>query len=187
MDLAPVSLLAVGLSMDAAAVALARGFAARSLRVRDVAKVALLFGGFQAAMPGLGLLLGRALGRVAAQWDHWIAFVLLAAIGLKMLKEAFAERPAESEREVSDPFATRPLLVLAVATSIDALAAGVTLPALGGSPLVAIAAIGVVTAVFSGAGVLLGHRFGTYFGPRLEVVGGVVLLVLAVQTLLEHL
>jgi putative Mn2+ efflux pump MntP len=172
--------------MDAAAVALARGFAAPRIRPRDVAKVALLFGGFQAAMPVAGLFLGRALGRLASDWDHWIAFVLLTAIGLKMLKEAIDGRD-ESAPDAGGVFATRSLLVLAVATSIDAFAAGVTLPALGGSPALAITAIGLVTALLSGACLLLGHRFGAYFGPRMEALGGAVLVLLGVRTLVEHL
>jgi putative Mn2+ efflux pump MntP len=185
MQLATVLLLAVGLAMDAMAVALARGFAARSLRTSHVLRVALLFGGFQAAMPALGLLVGRALGRVADDWDHWLAFVLLAAIGLKMIKEGWSRH--EDAPEDATAFELRALLPLAIATSVDALAAGITLPTLKAPPAIAIGAIGVVTAVLSALGVVVGHRFGAQLGPRMEVLGGVVLIGLAVKTLVAHL
>jgi putative Mn2+ efflux pump MntP len=185
MELATVLLLAVGLAMDAAAAALVRGFAARSLRASDVLKLSLLFGGFQAAMPVVGLFIGRALGSVAAAWDHWIAFVLLSAIGLKMIKEGWSA--GDDPSEVRASFTVRALLPLAVATSIDALAAGVTLPTLHAPPALAIAAIGVVTAVLSALGVLAGHRFGAYLGPRMEALGGLVLIGLGTKILIEHL
>jgi putative Mn2+ efflux pump MntP len=180
-----VLLLAVGLAMDAVAVAMARGFAARTLRASHVLKVALLFGGFQAAMPALGLLVGRALGSVAEAWDHWLAFVLLGALGVKMIKEGWSRDAADPEEPGA--FELGALLPLAIATSIDALAAGVTLPTLQVSPGLAIAAIGVVTAALSALGVVAGHRFGAHLGPRMEVLGGGVLIGLGIKTLLEHL
>jgi putative Mn2+ efflux pump MntP len=186
MQLVTILLLAVGLAMDAAAVALVRGFAARSLRASDVASIALMFGGFQAAMPALGLVVGRALGRFAEAWDHWIAFVLLSVIGLKMLKESWSGGDElDAGERVS--FGLRALLPLAIATSIDALAAGITLPSLDVSPVLAIATIGIVTALLSALGVLAGRRFGAYFGPRLDALGGFILIGLGIKTLIEHL
>lgn len=177
--------LAAGLAMDATAVAAARGFAAPSLRARDVLLVALFFGGFQALMPLLGYVLGEQLGAIAAEWDHWIAFVLLAGIGAKMLWEA---RGGEDEAAVSrDLFGLRVLLVLAIATSIDAFAAGITLPMIGAPLALTITTIGAVTALSSVFGLFAGRRFGALIGKRFEVFGGLALIGLGVKILIEHL
>lgn len=183
MSFASILLLAVGLAMDATAVAAARGLAAERVRARDVVLVAALFGGFQAAMPFIGWLVGTTFGRVVVEWDHWIAFALLAGIGVKMLWEA------RQPLEVVDggAFAPRVLVVLAVATSIDALAAGVALPMLDARLGVALATIGVTTAVLSALGVVIGRRAGAALGRRLDVLGGVVLIALGTKMLLEHL
>lgn len=187
MSFVAVVVLAVGLAMDATAVAAARGLAAERVRARDVLLVAALFGGFQAAMPFVGWLIGATFGRVVEEWDHWIAFVLLGGIGAKMLWEA--RKPA-GERGASggggDVFAPKVLVVLAVATSIDALAAGVALPMMGASLAQALATIGVTTAVLSGLGVVVGRRVGDVLGRRLDVFGGVVLIALGVKILVEH-
>lgn len=200
--------LAVGLAMDATAVAAATGLAAPVLRARHYALVALCFGGAQAGMPVAGWLLGRSLGGAIAAWDHWIAFVLLGGIGTKLLIEArrapaapgdrrapAAGEPAAPEAEPAgaaappprDPFAPRVLIALSIATSIDALAAGVTLPLLGAPIAIAIATIGVVTAGLAAGGLALGHHAGARLGARLGVAGGVILIGLGTKTLLEHL
>lgn len=185
MTLAPV-LLAVGLAMDAVAVAAARGLAAPAIRARHVVRVALLFGGFQALMPALGWALGDRLGPIFARWDHWVAFGLLAALGGKMLLDAVRDDGAPLDgRDDQALFGWRVLLVLAVATSIDAFAAGITLP-LFGPPAISIALIGGVTAVLSAAGVLAGRQLGGHAGRRLDVLGGVVLIGLGAKILLEH-
>jgi putative Mn2+ efflux pump MntP len=189
MTLPSLLALAVGLAMDATAVAAAIGLAAPALCARHFAAVALLFGGFQAAMPVAGWLLGRWIGPSLAAWDHWIAFALLGGIGAKMLYEARAAGGPggdELDRE-RDPFAPAVLLALAVATSIDAFAVGVTLPMLGASLAPAVVAIGVTTAVLSAAGLAFGHRVGARFGRGLEVLGGVVLIGLGAKILVEHL
>jgi putative Mn2+ efflux pump MntP len=193
MSLASILVLAVGLAMDATAVAAARGVAMHRIRARQVALVALLFGGFQAAMPLLGWGLGAQLGPAVQAWDHWIAFVLLVAIGAKMLHEARGAGAGGTgagggePRPASDAFAPKVLLVLAIATSIDAFAAGVTLPLLDAPLLLSVATIGLTTALLSALGLFAGQRFGALLGRRLDAVGGLVLVGLGCAVLFEHL
>jgi len=182
-------LLALGLAMDAMAVAGARGLAAKRVHLREALLVALLFGGFQAGMPALGYALGAAFAARIMGFGHWVTFVVLGGIGAKMLYEALKtenEDKDDKEPVVSDVFGLKVLVLLAVATSIDALAAGVALAVTTMSILTACLVIGVVTALLSFAGVHLGHRFGTRLGKRLEVIGGLVLVGLAVKTIIEH-
>jgi putative Mn2+ efflux pump MntP len=180
-------LLSSGLAMDAAAVSAARGLATPVLRPRHALTVALYFGGFQAFMPLLGWLLGSQLGPLVAAWDHWIAFVLLAGLGVKMLWEARAPNDDEPVPEARDPFAPRVMFVLAIATSLDAFAVGVMLPMLGAPLVLSLLCIGSVTALLSVAGLYLGRHFGKLLGKRLDAVGGVVLLGMGTKILLEHL
>ncbi len=177
-----LSALAVALAMDATAAAACHGFAARDARVRTGVTLALTFGIFQSAMALGGWALGSLFGRWIDAWDHWIAFALLGALGAKMLYDAHTCEAGE-RRALS----LLSLLALAFATSVDALAAGVTLPALGVPIAVSIVAIGVVTAVLSGAGFAAGRRLGATIGPRLELVGGVVLIALGAKILIENL
>ena len=178
--------LGFGLAMDATAVSVVRGMAVARVRVRDVAAVALWFGGFQAAMPLAGWLLGRGIGRWMADWDHWIAFGLLSLLGLRMIVEALRGGD-EVDAIPGRPFRPSLMLPLAVATSIDALAAGVTLPVLGASLATALVVIGATTAVLSAAGLFAGRRFGAALGRRLDAVGGLVLIGLGTKILIEHL
>jgi len=183
-----ILVLALGLAMDATAVSAARGLAAPQVGPRHVFLVAAWFGGFQALMPLIGWALGSQLGPLVQAWDHWIAFVLLAAIGGKMLWEAREERSEEAGgRAEADLFAPRVMLVLSVATSIDALAVGITLPMLGAPLALSLATIGVTTALLSALGLLAGRRFGGLMGKRLEVAGGLVLIGLGTKILIEHL
>jgi manganese efflux pump family protein len=183
-----ILLLALGLAMDATAVSAARGMAAPRVLPRHVVLVALFFGGFQALMPMLGWVLGRQLGPWVREWDHWITFALLAGIGANMLFEARrSEERADSSPGKSDLFALRALFVLAVATSIDALAAGVTLPMLSAPFVLSLVTIGVTTAVLSAFGLLAGRRFGALLGKRLDMFGGLVLIALGTKILIEHL
>ncbi|MDB4991014.1 MAG: yebN [Myxococcaceae bacterium] len=180
-----ILLLSVGLAMDAAAVATARGCAAgRSSRPGEVLSVALLFGFAQAAMPVLGWALGSRFGHHMATFDHWIAFSVLSLIGGKMLLDAFKDEPDEPEQP---GFGWRTLCGLALATSIDAFAVGLTLPLLDAPFALSIVTIGVVTALLSGLGVLVGQRFGRLLGSKLDIVGGVVLILLGCKILFEHL
>lgn len=192
MSFAALLGLAFGLAMDATAVAAARGASCSRLRARHVLLVAAFFGGFQAFMPLLGWLVGKGLGRFVQAWDHWIAFVLLAGIGAKMLwdarsPEAASERAEAVERRDESLFGTRVLLVLALATSIDALAAGITLPMLGAPLGLSLATIGLTTAALSALGLVIGSRFGAALGRRLDAAGGLVLIGLGAQTLFAHL
>lgn len=185
-------LLSVGLSMDAMAVAAAKGLAAPRVRARDVVLLAGTFGAFQALMPLLGWLLAARFGALVEAWDHWIAFGLLSLLGGKMLVEAWRSGDEDGDASAADPFALGTVLILGVATSIDAFAAGLTLPLLGLPPLFAAVVIGLVTAALSALGFFLGRRGGAMLGgasigKRLEILGGLALIVLGVRILLEHL
>lgn len=181
--------LAVALSMDAMAVAGARGLAAKVVRVPDALLVAALFGGAQALMPALGWALGASFASRVAGWGHWLTFAVLGGIGVKMIYEAIGasgDPDPEEPRDAAQPFGPKVLALLVIATSIDALAAGVTLAVRDARIVRACVTIGVVTAALSFAGVYAGHRFGARFGKRLDVFGGVVLVALAVKALAEH-
>ena len=169
------------------AVAATRGLALERIRMRHVALVATFFGGFQALMLLLGYLLGSRVGPAIEAWDHWVVFVVLGGIGAKMLWEALHHGGAEPKVSETDALRLRLLLILAIATSIDALAAGFALPLLGAPLGLSVVVIGLTTAVLSGLGLFAGHRFGAALGTRLDIVGGLVLLALGVKTLIEHL
>lgn len=186
MTFGAILLLAVGLAMDATAVSAARGLAVPEIRTRHVVLVAGFFGGFQALMPIIGWVLGARLGPLVQTWDHWIAFVLLAFIGGKMLWEARSAGKDDGEA-VLDHFALRSMFVLAIATSIDALAVGITLPMLNAPFVLSVVTIGVVSALLSAAGLFAGRRFGAMLGKRLDVAGGLVLIGLGLKILTEHL
>lgn len=183
MSLLSLFVLAVGLSMDAFAVSVCKGLALKRITMKQAGLVGLWFGGFQAGMPFLGYILGAQFkGRITAI-DHWIAFVLLAFIGGNMIKEALFSQ----EEEADASLATRTMFLLAVATSIDALAVGVTFAFLKVNILAAVSFIGVVTFTFSTAGVWVGSIFGTKYKARAELAGGIILILLGVKILLEHL
>lgn len=186
MGFGAILLLSVGLAMDATAVAAARGLAARRVRPRHVLLVALLFGGFQAFMPLLGWLVGSQVGPTIERFDHWIAFLLLGGIGVKMLLDAFkSDEGAPPLPE--ELFRLSILVVLALATSLDALAVGITLPILGAPLLLSLITIGITTAFLSGAGLVIGRRFGAQLGKRLDIAGGLVLIGLGAKILIQHL
>jgi putative Mn2+ efflux pump MntP len=187
MSFGAILLLSVGLAMDATAVAAAKGLAAPRIRVRHVALVALFFGGFQALMPLIGWLVGSRVGELVAAWDHWIAFVLLGGIGAKMLWEARGGADGEPPPNEADLFGLRTMFVLAIATSIDALAVGVTLPLLQAPLALSVITIGVTSAALSALGLFAGRRFGAVLGKRLDVVGGLVLIGLGTKILIDHL
>ena len=137
-------------------------------------------------MPLGGWLIGSRLGPHVQAWDHWVIFILLSCIGAKMLWEGRRAKASEPERG-ADVFATRVMLVFAIATSLDALAAGITLPLIDAPFLLALATIGVITAVLSAVGLFAGRRFGAMLGPRLDAMGGLVLIGLGLKILVEHL
>lgn len=179
-------LLSVALGMDAFTVAISEGIRMKTLHVAHALKVALFFGLFQALMPGLGYLLGITVDEYIENIDHWVALGLLCFIGIRMIRESIRMKPdcGPSSPRISD---TRTLLVLALATSIDALAAGVSL-AIQHAPIFPCAAtIGGITALMCFIGVMVGHRVGCLFQRRAELLGGVILILIGVNILLEHL
>jgi len=182
MSLGAIVLLALGLSMDATAVAAARGAVAKQLRASEVAILAVTIGIFHAAMLALGWLGGTQLGEVAAEWDHWVAFGLLGLIGGRMIVQAFrAQAPATPALSASL------IVVLAFATSVDALAVGVTLPLIEAPLIVSLCVIGGVAAAASAIGMVVGHRLGKTLGAPATVIGGLVLLGIGTKILVEHL
>ena len=191
MGLIELCFIAVGLSMDAFAVSICKGLACREQNLRNNLLAGLYFGGFQGLMPAIGWLLGVRFSDAITNIDHWIAFILLAFIGGKMLWEAFTEDEDEDEGDGKDAaFGFRAMLPLAVATSIDALAVGVSFAFLGmtGREILGAAAlIGAVTFVLSAVGVRVGSVFGSRFKSRAELCGGVILIFIGLKILLEHL
>lgn len=177
-------LIAIGLSMDAFAVSICKGLGMRRMNWKHAGVIALFFGGFQAAMPLIGWALGRQFEHYITSIDHWIAFVLLTFIGAKMIWEAF--RGGE-EDSCGDTLNLKELLGLAVATSIDALAVGVTFAFLQVSILPSVTLIGVTTFAFSLAGVSIGRTFGGWLMQKAQVAGGAVLILIGLKILLEHL
>lgn len=187
MGVVELLFVAVGLSMDAFAVSVCKGLGMRSVRWRQAAVIALFFGLFQALMPVIGWLLGTQFSRFVEPVDHWVAFVLLAAIGAKMLWDAFHEPDEGQSCSVDQRLDLRELLLLAVATSIDALAVGITFAFLGVDILLASVLIGLTTFILSFAGVWIGCQFGSRFERGATVAGGVVLIGIGLKILLEHL
>lgn len=169
--------------MDAFAVSVGKGLSVKRVLPRHAVSAGLWFGGFQALMPIIGYFLGCSLAHVVARVDHWIAFGLLVLIGLNMIRETLS---GDDEAQDAD-FGFRKMLVMAVATSIDALTIGVSMAFLNVDIWVAAAVIGVVTFALSAVGVLLGNRFGAKVGSRAGILGGAVLIALGIKILVEHL
>lgn len=182
---AEILLIGVGLAMDAFAVAVCKGMTMKSVKIRYAVLIAVLFGGFQAAMPFVGWLLGRQLERCISSFDHWIAFLLLATIGGKMIYDTLFGNDADDTQEEFRPD-IRELLLLAVATSIDALAVGVTFAFLNYPIAGAISIIGAVTFVIVFSGVFIGNVFGRRFEKNATIAGGIILLLIGLKILLEH-
>lgn len=184
MDLLSTLLIAVGLSMDAFAVAVTNGFSIENCRQRHALQIALFFGAFQAVMPLIGWYAGLTVRDFMMDYDHWVAFTLLSIIGGKMIYESRVIDQVEHTCYVL----TLPLLVtLSVATSIDALAVGITFAFLGVKVLAPVLIIGAVTFVISYAGVYIGKHFGGLFGKKLEVAGGVILIGIGLKILVGHM
>jgi len=179
-----ILLIAVGLAMDAFAVAVVTGSVYKEFKVRHALRMALSFGGFQAVMPVIGFLAGLGLIDYIAAYDHWVAFALLFFVGGKMIYESFKLEAVERNR---DPSNLLVLLALSFATSIDALAVGITLSLLKTPILLAVTIIGLVTFVLSYGGVALGKRFGHFFESKIEIVGGLILIAIGVKIVIEHL
>ena len=183
VDIWTLLVLAIGVSMDAFAVSICKGLAMKQIKFKHMLIVGLWFGGFQALMPLIGYFLGIQFETYITAYDHWIAFILLALIGGNMIKETLS-----NEEETADAsLAVKIMLVLAIATSIDALALGVTFAFLQVNIWEAVSFIGVVTFLFSVAGLKIGNVFGTKYKSKAEFVGGVILILLGIKILLEHL
>ena len=176
--------LAVGLSMDAFAVSICKGLSVNRVRPKHMLICGLYFGGFQALMPLIGYLLGVNFRSMIASVDHWIAFVLLSLIGANMLRESFSK---DKDENVDASFGVKTMLLMAVATSIDALAVGVTFAFLEVNIVPAVSFIGITTFVFSAAGVLIGNIFGTKWKNKAEFAGGAILILIGLKILIEHL
>lgn len=185
MSLLSLFILAVGLSMDAFAVAVCKGLATQKITIKNATTVGLWFGGFQALMPAIGYLVGCSFKDYITSIDHWISFILLALIGGNMIKEAFTKK---EEEESNCSLKCKEMFLLAVATSIDALAVGVTFAFLPDVPILpAVVLIGVITFLLSALGMKIGHIFGTKYQSKAELVGGIILVLIGSKILIEHL
>ena len=183
MGIMELFILAVGLSMDAFAVSICKGLAMREAKPNSMALVGLWFGGFQALMPLAGYIVGVQFSEAIQAFDHWLAFLLLAAIGGNMIKEALSK-----EEEPGDAsLAPKAMVLLALATSIDALAVGVSFAFLNVDIVPAVSFIGIVTFILSAIGVKVGSIFGSKYKSKAELFGGCILVLLGVKILLEHL
>lgn len=183
MNLFNLSLIAIGLSMDAFAVSICKGLAMKKINLKIACTVGLWFGVFQALMPALGFLLSSRFEKNISAFDHWIAFILLSIIGISMIKEALSQNE-ESAYDSSD---IKSMFLLAIATSIDALAVGVTFAFLRVSILPAVSLIGIITFTLSAAGVKVGNVFGSKYKSKAELAGGIILIGMGIKILLEHL
>jgi putative Mn2+ efflux pump MntP len=183
MDLFTLLTLAVGLAMDAFAVSICKGLAMREKVLKKGIIVGLWFGGFQALMPTIGFFLGTQFKDQITSIDHWIAFVLLGLIGINMVKEVLSN----DEEQADDSIAVKEMFMLAVATSIDALAVGITFAFLNVHIVSAALMIGVCTFLISFAGVKIGNIFGTKYKSKAELAGGIILILLGFKILFEHL
>lgn len=183
MSLIEVLLIAVGVSMDAFAVSVAKGISASRITLKHALIAGLWFGGFQALMPTIGYFLGISFSSLISGWDHWIAFVLLTLIGVNMVRGSFSN---DEEENVAHGFGFWVMFSLAIATSIDALAVGVSFACLDMSIWNPIVIIGFTTMMFSIVGVYLGHLFGFRFKHRAELLGGIVLIGIGIKILFEH-
>lgn len=183
MKFVELVLIAISLAMDAFAVSIGKGLSLKEIRPRHALSAGVWFGGFQALMPIIGFFLGYSLAHIVERVDHWVAFGLLLLIGLNMIRETLSD---DDEGQDAD-FGFRTMLVMAIATSIDALTVGVSMAFLKVNIWIAAMVIGIVTFAFSAVGVSLGSKLGTKVGTRAGIVGGAVLIGLGIKILFEHL
>ena len=187
MGFVELLLLAVGLSMDAFAVSICKGLSMKKAHLRSQVICGAWFGGFQALMPLIGFFLGTLFADAIEAFDHWVAFVLLALIGANMLRDTFSKDCCGCEEHDAD-LSVKTMFVMAVATSIDALAVGISLAMAGNvNILVAVLLIGVTTFLLSAVGVKVGNVFGSRYEKKAQIVGGIILILLGLKILLEHL
>jgi len=184
MDTFTTLFIACGLAMDAFAVSVTSGLTIRTCRMRHAIRIAIFFGVFQAVMPVIGWIAARQFSHAIEAVDHWLAFGLLGFIGIKMIVESFRFKPVD---RCTSPLKLSVLLVLAVATSIDALAVGLSLAFLNVDIIAPVVIIGLVTFGFSFAGVWIGNKFGHIFEQKVETTGGLILIGIGLKILVEHL
>lgn len=182
MNIIELILIAIGLSMDAFAIAICKGLSVSKVKIKHIVITGLWFGGAQAVMPLIGYFMGSSFSALVEQIDHWIAFSLLVLIGAMMIKEAF-----EKAKPLDDSFTAKVMFPLAIADSIDALAAGVSFVFMDINIYLTVALIGIITFLFSAVGILLGNKFGEKYRFGAEIAGGVILILMGTKTLLEHL
>lgn len=183
MGVIELIILSVGLAMDAFAVSICKGISMKKMDWKKAIIIGLWFGAFQAIMPLIGYLLGSTFEQVVKNIDHWLAFILLSAIGANMIKESFSK---DTEDE-NDDISARAMFVLAVATSIDALAVGITFAFFKVNIILAISLIGIITFLLAVLGTKIGNRFGDKYESKAELAGGIILILLGLKILLEHL
>lgn len=182
---AELFIIAVGLSMDAFAVAVCKGLAVKKAGIKEMATAGLWFGGFQGLMPLIGYFLGTAFSTYITKIDHWVAFVLLGIIGINMIKESFEK---DEEEKSCGSMAFKEMLTMAIATSIDALAVGITFALLPEVNIgAAVGFIGAITFILSAVGIKIGNIFGIKFKSKAELAGGIILILMGLKILLEHL
>ncbi|RDU22047.1 manganese efflux pump MntP [Anaerosacchariphilus polymeriproducens] len=187
MGLVELFILAVGLSMDAFAVSICKGLSLRKIQIKHIVVVGLYFGIFQGGMPFIGYLLGNQFSEKIVSVDHWIAFILLLIIGINMIKESRKDEIDEIENNAENTgLEVKGMLLLAIATSIDALAVGVTFAFLKVNILPAVTFIGITTFVLSSLGVKIGNVFGSKYKSHAELAGGLILIILGTKILLDH-
>lgn len=180
MSILELFILAVGLSMDAFAVSVCKGLSLGKIKPKHMCIAGAWFGGFQALMPLIGYFVGSFFAEMIEKYDHWVAFVLLAIIGGNMIKESF-----DKDEKVDSSMDVKSMLLLAIATSIDALAVGVTFAFLQVQIVPTVSFIGVITFIFSAVGVKIGSLFGTKYKSKAELFGGIVLVLIGIKILLE--
>lgn len=183
MGIVEIILLSIGLGMDAFAVAICKGITMKKMNWKKAFIIGLYFGGFQALMPILGYFLGTTFENVIINLDHWVAFILLGIIGGNMIKESFSKECDNFDDDVS--FKT--MILLAIATSIDALAIGITFAFLKVDLIFAISIIGIITFILSIIGTKIGNKFGDKYEKKAELIGGIILILLGTKILLEHI
>lgn len=183
MDIIEIIIIAIGLAMDAFAVAIGKGLSISKVSWRHYLLIGLWFGGFQALMPLIGYLLGTSFANVVAGFDHWIVFALLSLIGSNMIKESFSRK----EDQVNADISTKTMFLLSIATSIDALAAGVSFAFFANDIIYPVLIIGIITFALSTIGVKIGNIFGNRYKRKAEFAGGVILIIIGIKILFEHL
>ena len=183
MGIIELVLVSMGLGMDAFAVSVCKGISMKKMNWKKACIIGLYFGGFQALMPVIGFFLGVAFENIITNVDHWIAFILLGIVGLKMIKDSFNKK----NENYNDDISFKTMIILAIATSIDALAVGITFAFLKVNLIISISLIGVITFILSFIGSKLGNKFGNRYEKKAELLGGIILILLGLKILLEHL